>query len=42
MEHGSIGVEEENWLLKETEETIRSEDSLAQKEASIQRLKVNL
>lgn len=40
MEHGSIGVEEENWLLKETEETIRSEDSLAQKEASIQRLKL--
>ncbi|KAJ0249270.1 Proton pump-interactor 2 [Hirschfeldia incana] len=43
IEHGSIGLEEEHWVLKETEksnEIILSEDSLAQKEASINRLKL--
>ncbi|KAL0717241.1 hypothetical protein Bca4012_066563 [Brassica carinata] len=43
IEHGSIGLEEEHWVLKETEksnEIILSEDSLAQKEASVHRLKV--
>uniref|UniRef100_A0A1J3DHL7 Proton pump-interactor 2 n=1 Tax=Noccaea caerulescens TaxID=107243 RepID=A0A1J3DHL7_NOCCA len=44
IEHGSTGLEEEDWVLKETEKPddglIRlSEDSLAKKEASIQSLK---
>lgn len=41
IEHGSL--EEEGWLLKETEKPggiTLSGDSLVQKEASIQRLKV--
>ncbi|KAF8100303.1 hypothetical protein N665_0227s0035 [Sinapis alba] len=43
IEHGSIGLEEEHWVLKETEkssEIVLSEDSLAQKEASIHSLKL--
>nr|VDC81856.1 unnamed protein product [Brassica rapa] len=43
IEHGNIGLEEEHWVLKETEkpsEIVLSEDSLAEKEASIQRLKL--
>lgn len=46
IEHGSTGLEEEDWVLKETEKPddglIRlSEDSLAKKEAFIQSLKVS-
>ena len=44
IEHGSIGFEEEDWVLKETEKAdgiVLSEDSLAEKEASINRVKVN-
>ncbi|KAJ0264129.1 hypothetical protein HA466_0025360 [Hirschfeldia incana] len=37
IEHGSIGLEDEHWLFKET---ILSEDSLAEKEAFIQRVKL--
>ncbi|CAN6810772.1 unnamed protein product [Brassica oleracea] len=43
IEHGNIGLEEEHWVLKETEkpsEIVLSEDSLVEKEASIQRLKL--
>ncbi|CAH2053648.1 unnamed protein product [Thlaspi arvense] len=40
IEHGSIGFEEEDWVLKETgKKTTLSEVSLAQKDASIHRLK---
>ncbi|CAD5323140.1 unnamed protein product [Arabidopsis thaliana] len=42
IEHGSIGFEEEDWVLKETEKAdgiVLSEDSLAEKEASINRVK---
>lgn len=45
IEHGSIGLEEEHWVLKETEksnEIVSNEGSLVQKEASIDRLKVKL
>lgn len=44
IEHGNIGLEEEHWVLKETEkpsEIVLSEDSLVEKEAFIQRLKVS-
>ncbi|KAJ4897999.1 Proton pump-interactor 2 [Raphanus sativus] len=43
IEHGSIGLEEEHWVLKETDksnEIVSNEDSLVQKEASIDRLKL--
>ncbi|CAH8293737.1 unnamed protein product [Eruca vesicaria subsp. sativa] len=40
IEYGSIGLEEEHWLLKDTKKTILNEDSLAQKEASIHSLKL--
>ncbi|CAH8358236.1 unnamed protein product [Eruca vesicaria subsp. sativa] len=43
IEHGTIGLEEEHWVLKETEKSnaiVLSEESLAQKEASIHRLKL--
>ncbi|ESQ48441.1 hypothetical protein EUTSA_v10020348mg [Eutrema salsugineum] len=42
IEHGSTGLEEEDWVLKETEKPdgiIVSEDSLAKKETSIYSLK---
>ncbi|XP_010465483.1 PREDICTED: proton pump-interactor 2 [Camelina sativa] len=42
IEHGSIGLEDEDWVLKDTEKPdgiILNEDSLAQKEASINRVK---
>ncbi|EFH61338.1 hypothetical protein ARALYDRAFT_478964 [Arabidopsis lyrata subsp. lyrata] len=42
IEHGSIGLEEEDWVLKETEKPdgiVLSEDSLVEKEASINRVK---
>ncbi|KAL1202478.1 Proton pump-interactor 2 [Cardamine amara subsp. amara] len=42
IEYGSIGFEEKDWVPKETEKpdvTILSEDALAQKEASIDRVK---
>lgn len=45
IEYGSIGFKEEDWVFKETEKPDRiilSEDSLAQKEASIHRVKVSL
>lgn len=44
IEHGSIGLEEEDWVLKETEKPdgiTLSEDSIEKKEASIHRLKVS-
>ncbi|CAN8269308.1 unnamed protein product [Cochlearia groenlandica] len=45
IEHGSIGLEEEDWVLKETEKEktdemiVLSDDSLTKKETSIYRLK---
>ncbi|XP_010487352.1 PREDICTED: proton pump-interactor 2-like [Camelina sativa] len=42
IEHGSFGLEDGDWVLKDTEKPdgiILSEDSLAQKEASINRVK---
>lgn len=44
IEYGSVGLEEEDWVVKDTDkpdEILLSEDSLAQKEASIIRVKVS-